>query len=49
MDDNGLSKTALIKKIHTSRPSVDRLFDPTNTPISLKTAVKAAQACNMHL
>ena len=49
MEENGLSKTALAKKMHTSRPSIDRLLDPTNTSISLKTAVKAAQACNMHL
>tara|TARA_R110001583_G_scaffold56993_2_gene171448 strand:+ start:323 stop:493 length:171 start_codon:yes stop_codon:yes gene_type:complete len=49
MDDNGLTKTALAKKMHTSRPSIDRLLDPTNTSISLKTAVKTVQACNMQL
>ena len=47
MEANGLSKTALAKKMHTSRPAIDRLLDPTNTSISLKTAVKAAQACKL--
>ena len=49
MNDNGLNKTTLAKKMHTSRPSVDRLLDPTNTSISLKTVVKAAKACNMQV
>lgn len=49
MEENGLNKTQLAKKMHTSRPAVDRLLDPANTSISLKTIVKAAQACNMQL
>lgn len=49
MDENGLSKTQLAKKMRTSRPAIDRLLDPSNTSISFKTAVKAAQACNLHL
>lgn len=49
MEQNGMTKTDLARKMQTSRPAVDRLLDPENTSISLKTAVKAAQACNMHL
>lgn len=49
MDEKGLNKTQMAKKMHTSRPAIDRLLDPENTSITLQTVVKAAQACNMHL
>ncbi len=49
MSEKGLTKSALAKKMQTSRPSIDRLLDPKNTSISLKTAVKAAEACDLSL
>ncbi|MCJ8270004.1 MAG: helix-turn-helix domain-containing protein [Psychrosphaera sp.] len=49
MDEKGLNKTQMAKKMQTSRPAIDRLLDPDNTSITLQTAVKAAQACNMKL
>ena len=49
MDENGINKSQMAKKMHTSRPAIDRLLDPKNTSVTLQTIVKAAQACNMHL
>lgn len=39
-----LSKTGFAREIHSSRSQVDRLLDPTNTSLSLKTLAAAAQA-----
>jgi hypothetical protein len=38
-----LSKTALAHRMHTSRPAVDRLLDPTNESVTLQTLRKAAE------
>lgn len=38
-----LSKSRLAKEMRTSRSSLDRLFDPNNSSITLKTLVKAAR------
>ena len=37
-----ISKAEMAKKMHTSRSSLDRLLDPTNTGITLKSLVKLA-------
>ena len=39
-----LTKLKMAKQMHTSRSSLDRLLDPTNTSITLKTLVKIAHA-----
>lgn len=42
MKEQGVSKAELARKMHTSRPVVDRLLDPNNTGITLITLAKAA-------
>ncbi len=37
-----ITKQAMAKEMHTSRSSLDRLLDPSNTSITLKTLVKIA-------
>jgi len=41
MDETGMNKTQLARKMHTARPVVDRLLDPKNTGGTLKTIAKA--------
>lgn len=38
----GLSKTIMAKKMNTSRTSIDRLLNPDNDAVTLKTLWKAA-------
>jgi predicted XRE-type DNA-binding protein len=38
-----ISKKALAERMHTSRPAVDRLLDPTNESVTLQTLRKAAE------
>jgi len=42
MDESNMSKTQLAREMHTARPVVDRLLDPENTGVTLKTIAKAA-------
>ncbi|MDX8405054.1 MAG: hypothetical protein R8K50_02775 [Mariprofundus sp.] len=42
MDENNISKAQIARGMHTARPVVDRLLDPINTGITLKTIAKAA-------
>ncbi len=42
MKEQGVSKAELARKMHTSRPVVDRLLDPDNASITLITLAKAA-------
>jgi len=42
MDASHISKAQLARKMHTARPVVDRLLDPENTGVTLKTIAKAA-------
>jgi predicted XRE-type DNA-binding protein len=44
MKAENLSKKALAKRMHTSRPAVDRLLDPMNESVTLQTLRKAAEA-----
>jgi len=49
MNESHLTKTVLAKKMHTSRSSVDRLFDPVNDSVTLQTLNKAANALGKKL
>jgi hypothetical protein len=50
MRDQGLTKSALAKRMHTSRAQLDRLLDPENgEPVTLGTLARAAQAVGRQL
>lgn len=42
MKKKHISKSDMATKMHTSRSAVDRLLDPENTSITLRTLLKAA-------
>ena len=42
MKRTGLSKTQLAQRMNTSRSAVDRLLDPTNHAVTLRTLERAA-------
>jgi predicted XRE-type DNA-binding protein len=42
MNEQNISKAEIAKRLHTSRTGVDRLLDPENTSITLKTMAKVA-------
>jgi hypothetical protein len=44
-----LSKSALAKKMHTSRSALDRLLDPSNVSVTLQTLEGAAFALGKNL
>ncbi len=44
MQDKGLSKAEMAKRMHTSHAALDRLLDPENGAITLSTLQKAAAA-----
>jgi hypothetical protein len=43
MDDEGLTKTQLAKRMKTSRAQLDRLFDPDKESVMLGTLTRTAQ------
>jgi antitoxin HicB len=49
MEDQGLSKSALAKKMKTSRAQLDRVLDPDNGSVTLETLTRAARAVGRHL
>lgn len=49
MQDQGLTKTSLAKRMRTSRAQLDRLLDPDNESVTLATLTRAAQAVGRHL
>jgi DNA-binding Xre family transcriptional regulator len=49
MQDRGLTKTALAKRMKTSRTQLDRLLDPDNESVTLGTLTRAAQAVGRQL
>ena len=49
MQDEGLTKSALAKRMQTSRAQLDRLLDPENEFVTLATLTRAAQAVGRHL
>ena len=42
LEKNKLTKTALAKRMNTSRASLERLLDPANESVTLQTMKKAA-------
>ena len=42
MQERGLSKTEMARRMHTSRAALDRLLDPHHDAITLSTLQKAA-------
>jgi antitoxin HicB len=44
MKDQGVSKTEMARRMHTSRSQLDRLLDPANKSITLDTLQRAAAA-----
>ena len=49
MEDQGLTKTELAKRMKTSRAQLDRLLDPNNESVTLGTLTRAAQAVGRQL
>ena len=49
MQDQGLTKSSLAKRMKTSRAQLDRLLDPDNESVTLDTLTRAAQAIGRHL
>jgi hypothetical protein len=44
MEKKHVKKTAMAKRMHTSRAALDRLLDPANTSVTLATLNRAARA-----
>jgi antitoxin HicB len=49
MQDQGISKSNLAKRMKTSRAQLDRLLDPDNESVTLGTLTRAAKAVGRHL
>lgn len=49
MEDRGLSKTEMARRMDTSRSALNRLLDPANTSVTLSTLEKAALAVGRRL
>jgi len=49
MEDQGLTKSVLAKRMKTSRAQLDRLLDPENESVTLGTLTRAAQAVGRNL
>ena len=49
MKKQGLSKTFMAARMNTSRSALDRLLDPSNESVTLKTMQNAAKAIGAHL
>ena len=49
MEAEGLNKTAMAKRMNTSRKALDRLLDPENTGVTLHTMQRAAAAVGRKL
>jgi antitoxin HicB len=49
MREQGLTKSALAKRMDTSRAQLDRLLDPDNESVTLATLTRAAQAVGRQL
>ena len=49
MEDQGLTKSSLARRMKTSRAQLDRLLDPENEAVTLGTLTRAAQAVGRNL
>jgi antitoxin HicB len=49
MEDQGLTKSALAKRMKTSRAQLDRVLNPDNESVTLGTLARAAKAVGRQL
>ena len=49
MQEQGLTKAAMAREMHTSRSQLDRLLDPNNASVTLTTLQRAAAAVGHEL
>ena len=49
LEENNITKSSFARQMKTSRSQLDRLLDPDNTNISLKTLVGTAKAMGKHV
>ena len=49
MDEEGISKSDMARRMRTSRASLDRLLDPENNSVTLQTLERAAEALGKRL
>lgn len=49
MKAEGISKSEMAQRMNTSRSSLDRLLDPSNSSVTLQTLQRAAQALGKRL
>ncbi len=49
MGEKGVSKSDMARAMRTSRAAVDRLLDPKNESVTLRTIARAAKALGKHL
>jgi antitoxin HicB len=49
MQEKGLSKSEMARRMHTSRAALDRLLDPQNDAVTLGTLQKAATVVGREL
>lgn len=49
MEDKAITRTELASRMHTSRAAVNRLLDPENLSMNLRTVVNAASALGRRL
>lgn len=49
MEEQGLSKSEMARRMRTSRPALERLLDPNNEAVTLNTLQKAARAVGREL
>ena len=49
MESSSISKTAMAKRMQTSRSAIERLLDPTNESVTLQTLERAAMALGKRL
>jgi transcriptional regulator with XRE-family HTH domain len=49
MKKHRITKTAMARRMKTSRAALDRLLDPDNTSVTLQTLERAAQALGKRL
>lgn len=49
MDEKRMSKSDMARAMHTSRAALDRLLDPRNDSVTLRTLVRAAKVLGKRL
>lgn len=49
IEQQGLTKAAMARRMKTSRSALDRLLDPDNDSVTLKTLQNAAETIGAHL